>query len=104
MVKTKQMLVKEILSELPTATKILVRKFEQEDGSHVLAIGLNKEVPLHQHKSDIPARILVIKGAVTYIAGDKRTRLELFDEHIIPIGEYHAVEPHEDSIFLVIKK
>ncbi|MDX1602869.1 MAG: hypothetical protein R3209_07340 [Salinimicrobium sediminis] len=98
------MLVKEIISELPTATKILVRKFEQEAGSHVLAIGLNKDVILKEHKSDIPARILVIKGAVTYIAGEKRTRLELFDEHIIPVGEYHAVEPHEDSIFLVIKK
>ncbi|SOC79766.1 hypothetical protein SAMN06296241_1300 [Salinimicrobium sediminis] len=98
------MLVKEIISELPTATKILVRKFEQEAGSHVLAIGLNKDVILKEHKSDIPARILVIKGAVTYIAGEKRTRLELFDEHIIPVGEYHAVQPHEDSIFLVIKK
>lgn len=98
------MLVKEILSELSTAEKVLVRKFEQEEGSHVLVIGLNKEVILREHKSDIPARILVIKGSVTYIAGEKRTRLELFDEHIIPVGEYHAVEPHEDSIFLVIKK
>ena len=62
------MLVKEILSELQTATKPLVRKFEQEEGSHVLAIGLKKDVILKEHKSDIPARILVIKGAVTYIA------------------------------------
>lgn len=98
------MLIKEILSELPTATKVLVKRFEQEEGSHVLAIGLNRDVILKEHKSDIPARILVIKGAVTYIAGEKRTRLDLFDEHIIPVGEYHAVEPHEDSIFLVIKK
>ncbi len=98
------MLVKEILSELPTATKPAVRKFEQKEGSHVLAIGLNKNVLLKEHKSDIPAKILVIKGSITYITGDKRTNLDLFDEHIIPIGEYHAVEPHEDSIFLVIKK
>lgn len=98
------MLVKEILSELPTAAKPIVRKFEQEEGSHVLAIGLNKNVILKEHKSDIPARILVIKGAITYIAGKKRTELGLFDEHIIPVGEYHSVEPQEDSIFLVIKK
>lgn len=97
------MLVKEILSELPTATKIVVRKFEQEEGSHVLAIGLNKNVVLKEHKSDIPARILVIKGAITYIAGKNRVDLDLYDEHIIPIGEYHSVEPREDSIFLVIK-
>ena len=98
------MLVKEIISELPTATKPVVRKFEQEDGSHVFAIGLNGDVTLKEHKSDIPARILVIKGAITYIAGEKRTELGLFDEHIIPIGEYHSVEPKEESIFLVIKK
>jgi quercetin dioxygenase-like cupin family protein len=98
------MLVREILSELATATKPLVRKFPQEEGSHVLAIGLNKDVILKEHKSDIPARILVIKGAITYVAGEKKTQLDIFDEHIIPIGEYHSIEPQEDSIFLVIKK
>lgn len=98
------MLVKEILSELSSAKKPVIRKFEQEEGSHVLAIGLNRDVILKEHKSDIPARILVIKGAITYVAGENRTNLQLYDEHIIPIGEYHAVEPHEDSIFLVIKK
>lgn len=98
------MLVKEILSELSSAKKPVIRKFEQEEGSHVLAIGLNRDVILKEHKSDIPARILVIKGAITYVAGENRTNLKLYDEHIIPIGEYHAVEPHEDSIFLVIKK
>lgn len=98
------MLVKEILSELPDATKPVVRKFEQQDGSHVLAIGLKEGVVLKEHKSDIPARILVIKGAIKYITGSGSTQLGLFDEHIIPIGEYHSVEPREDSIFLVIKK
>lgn len=100
----KRMLVKEILSELPNATKPVVRKYEQQEGSHVLAIGLGKDVILKEHKSDIPARILVIKGRIIYVAGDKRTSLELFDEHMIPIGEYHSIEPQEDSIFLVIKK
>lgn len=98
------MLVKEIISELPGAKKPIVRRFEQESGSHVLAIGLNKDVVLKEHKSDIPARILVIKGSVTYRAGEKKVGLGLFDEHIIPIGEYHSVEPQEDSVFLVIKK
>lgn len=98
------MLLKEMIAELPTASKPLVKRFEQEEGSHVLAIGLNKEVLLKEHKSDIPARIVVIKGAITYIAGGKKTDLDIFDEYVIPIGEYHSVEPREDSIFLVIKK
>lgn len=98
------MLVKEILSELDTATKPVVKRFDQEEGSHVLAIGLNRNVILKEHKSDIPARILVIKGAIAYIAGDKKVNLSTFDDHIIPVGEYHSVEPKEDSIFLVIKK
>lgn len=97
------MIIKEILSELSSATKPVIGKFEQKEGSHVLAIGLNKDVVLKEHKSDIPARILVIKGSIVYIAGEKRKEIGLFEEHIIPIGEYHAVEPKEDSIFLVIK-
>lgn len=98
------MLLKELNKSLPTATKPLVKRFEQEEGSHVLAIGLGKNVILKEHKSDIPAKIVMIKGAVTYIAGDERTSLNVFDEHIIPVGEYHSIEPQEDSIFLVIKK
>lgn len=98
------MLLKEILAELSTSTKPIVKRIDQKGGSHVLAIGLGKDVILKEHKSDIPAKILVMKGAITYIAGDKRTELGVFDEHVIPIGEYHSVEPQEDSIFLVIKK
>lgn len=98
------MLLKEINKNLSTATKPLVKRFEQEEGSHVLAIGLGKDVILKEHKSDIPASIVMIKGAVTYIAGEERTSLNVFDEHIIPVGEYHSIEPQEDSIFLVIKK
>lgn len=97
------MLLTEMNAELSAASKPLVKKFDQKDGSHVLAIGLNKNVSLKEHKSDIPARIVVIKGAITYIAGENRTTLNLFDEHVIPIGEYHSVETGENSIFLVIK-
>ncbi|WP_029036749.1 cupin domain-containing protein [Salinimicrobium xinjiangense] len=97
-------MLKDMIEQLTTASKPLVKRFEQEEGSHVLAIGLGKDVILKEHKSDIPARILVIKGAIIYIAGDKRKELNIYDEHVIPVGEYHSVEPLEDSVFLVIKK
>ena len=70
---------------------------------HVLAIGLAENVTLQEHKSDIPAKIAVIQGEISYVAGGKKTRLSLFDEHVIPVGEYHSVETHGDSLFLVIK-
>ena len=98
------MIIKEILAQLPHAVKPVVKKYEQEAGSHVLAIGLNKNVILKEHKSDVPARILVIKGAINYVTAKKRVQIALFEEHEIPVGEYHSIEPQEDSIFLVIKQ
>lgn len=98
------MFIKEILADLPGAAKPIIRKYEQKEGSNILAIGLNQNVILKEHKSDIPARILVIKGAINYVTKEKRVEIALFEEHVIPVGEYHSVEPQEDSIFLVIKK
>ncbi|NJW52333.1 hypothetical protein [Salinimicrobium oceani] len=98
------MLLKELNRELSSASKPLVKRFEQAEGSHVLAIGLNHDVILKEHKSDIPARIVVIKGAITYISGNNSIHLDVFDELEIPIGEYHSIEPREASIFFVIKK
>lgn len=97
------MILKEILSEMKTAQKPVWKKLQEGKDFHVLAIGLAENVHLHEHKSDIPAKIVVVQGEISYVAGEKKTRLSLFDEHVIPVGEYHSVEAHKDSLFLVIK-
>ncbi|MFD2517678.1 hypothetical protein [Salinimicrobium flavum] len=99
------MILKEILSETGTAGKPVVRKLQQGKAtdSHVLAIGLGKEVVLRDHKSDIPAKIVVLKGKMVYKEKDTKVVLQALDEYDIPVGEIHRVEAIEDSLFIVIK-
>ena len=88
---------------MEAAKKPVVKKLQEGKEGHVLAIGMQAEVILKEHKSDIPAKIVVIKGQIAYNAGDKHTILDLFQEYNIPVGEYHWVQALKDSLFLVIK-
>ena len=97
------MTLKEVLKEMEAAKKPVVKKLQEAKEGHVLAIGMQAEVILKEHKSDIPAKIVVIKGQIAYNAGDKQTLLDLFEEYNIPVGEYHWVQALKDSLFLVIK-
>ena len=97
------MTLKEVLKEMEAAKKPVVKKLQEGKEGHVLAIGMQSEVILKEHKSDIPAKIVVIKGQIAYNAEDEQIILDLFEEFDIPVGEYHWVQALKDSIFLVIK-
>lgn len=97
------MIIKEIISELESSAKPVYKMLRKGENYHVLAIGFNKNMILEKHKSNIPARILVIKGEVVYNHDGGNTTLGLYDEYEIPVEETHWVEAKEDSMMLVIK-
>lgn len=97
------MILKEILSEIKTADKPVVKKLQYGKEQQVLAIGLKENVILKEHKTDIPAKLVVLKGKVVYRIQNMEKELELFDEQPIEVGVLHSVEAREDSLFLVIK-
>ena len=96
-------ILKEVLKEVESAKKPVVKKLQEGKEGHVLAIGMQAEVVLKEHKSDIPAKIVVIKGQIAYNAGDNQKIISLYEEHDIPVAEYHWVQALKDSLFLVIK-
>lgn len=97
------MILKQIAEEIQHSDKPVVKKLQEAEGGHVLAIGLKHKVLLQEHKSDVPAKILVIKGKIAYHRKEEKTILDLWEEYDIPAGEYHRVSALEDSLFLVIK-
>lgn len=97
------MILKEILQELETSKDPVYKMLRKGENSHTLAIGFKKGMLLKKHKSDIPARIVVIKGEVVYNSDNGSTTLGLYDEYEIPIKEFHWVEANEDSLMLVMK-
>ena len=97
------MTIKEIVKELETAEKPVAKMLRKGEAFNVLAIGFRKGMVLTKHKSNLPARLVVIKGEVVYNNDSKGTTLSLYDEYEIPVDEIHWVEANEDSIITVIK-
>lgn len=97
------MILKEIVQELEHAKDPVYKMLRKGESSHILAIGFKKGMLLKKHKSDIPARIVVIKGRVVYNSEHEATPLGLYEEYEIPVGEFHWVEANQDSMILVLK-
>lgn len=97
------MILKDVITQTENADQPVVKRLQEGKDFHVLAIGLKEKVVLKEHKTDIPAKLVVIKGEVVYKTSEDEVRLGLYDEHVIQVGQLHSVEALEDSLFLVIK-
>ncbi len=97
------MILKDVLAKIETADKPVVKRLQEGKNFHVLAIGLKEKVVLEEHKSNVPAKVVVIKGQVIFKTSGLEITLGLYDEHVINVGELHSVEALKDSLFLVIK-
>lgn len=102
-IKDSKMILKEIIQELETSKDPVYKMLRKGETSHILAIGFKKNMLLKKHKSDIPARIVVIKGEVVYHNENGSTTLSLYEEYEIPVKEFHWVVANEDSLMLVMK-
>jgi len=56
---------------------------------------------LDQHKTHLPARLLVLSGDVTYIQAGTQTRLKQYDFIDIPINIIHEVYANTDSLCML---
>lgn len=97
------MILKEILSEIKTTDKPVVKKLQNGKEHQVLAIGLQKNAVLKEHKTDIPAKLYVLKGEVVYRTGGNESIVKQYEEQVINVGDLHSVKANENSLFLVIK-
>ena len=97
------MIIKDILKQIETAEKPVAKMLRKGEHFHVLAIGFKKDMILAEHTSSLPARLLVVKGAVVYNDAQGPHPLGLYDEFEIPVDDPHWVEASEDSLILVIK-
>lgn len=97
------MILKDVLAQTENAEKPVVKRLQEGKDFHVLAIGLKETVVLKEHKTDVPAKLVLIKGQVVFKTAEAEVTLGLYDEHVINVGELHSVEALKDSLFLVIK-
>jgi len=88
----------------PVAQVVQITQDSQSTScSKVMVIAFKKGMMLKEHKTDVCAKLLVIKGSVIYKEGSQQEKLFLYDEKIIPVAVLHSVEAIEDSLCLLFK-
>lgn len=97
------MMFSELLQKLETAENPVAEIIQKTDCCKVLVIGFKKGMILKEHKTDIPARLLVIKGSVIYKEKNHQEALSLYDMENIQPDILHSVEAKEDSLCLLFK-
>lgn len=97
------MMFKEIFQKLENAENPVVQVVQKTNCSKGIVIAFKKGMILKEHKTDVPAKLLIIKGSVIYKEPILQEQLFLYDEIEIPVGVLHSVEAIEDSLCLVFK-
>ena len=97
------MTIKQILKDLESAKRPVAKVLQSGTNFKVIAIGFTKNMVLEDHKTDIPAKLIVLEGKVVYKEGEKMVMLSQYEETPIPAGVMHSVTALEDSLCVVIK-
>ena len=94
-------MVHEIQEKLKTASKPVARLYYKSGDVKQIFIGFNQGMNLDQHKTHLPARLLVLSGDVTYIQAGAQTRLKQYEFKDIPINIIHEVYANADSLCML---
>lgn len=97
------MTIKEIKKDLETAKRPVPKVLKSGDSFKVIIIGFKDKMVLDDHKTDIPARLVVLEGQVVYKEGDKTVIMSQYDEVNIPVNVIHSVTALSDSLCMVVK-
>ena len=96
------MIINEVLAQLQTANAPVIKVLQAHAGGKTLVLGFKAGMTLKEHRTAIPARLLVIGGSVAYKEDGKLIRLGQYDDMEIPVNVLHAVEAMEDSVCLLL--
>jgi quercetin dioxygenase-like cupin family protein len=96
-------IITEINKKLATTDKPVARIFYKSGEHKIMLMGFLKGMILEQHKTSVPARLLVMSGLVTYKQGNEPTTLQQYDFFDIPVDVLHEVHAEEDSLCMLIQ-
>jgi len=95
------MIIKEIFEQLVTSEHPVAKALHSGEHFRVLAIGFKSGMKLKEHQARMPSKLTVLTGEVIYSEGEKKVKLEQYDEVNIPVNTLHSVEAVQDSLCLL---
>lgn len=97
------MIIEQVREQMALATGPVVKILKQSDSYKMMVIGLKKDAVLKEHKTAIPARLIVTEGNVLYKENERSVDLKRDADFEIPINVLHSLLALEDSICLLIQ-
>ncbi len=95
-------IAKEIKFDIEKPFVLSVRKTETVN---IFAVGLLKDQVLAKHKTQLPALLIVLQGAILFRINSAEIRLSTLDTYQIPIDTEHDVTGmDEENIFIITKE
>lgn len=95
------MKLKEIMSEIETASHPVAKALHVCGNFKTMAIGFKKGMILKKHVTHRPAKLFLLQGKVNYIENSVATSLTMYDEINIPVDVIHSAEAIEDSLCIL---
>lgn len=96
-------IIKEIQEKLMSSTKPIARLYHKNESSKTLFIRFNSGMALDQRKTNVPVRLMVLKGKMTYKQENDITTLHQYETKEIPKDILHEVYADEDSLWMLIQ-
>jgi quercetin dioxygenase-like cupin family protein len=97
------MTIKEVVSKLETSNHPVAQALYKTEQIKVIVIGFKKGMILKDHQTNLPAKLTLLKGKVVYNQLGIETKMDEYDEVIIPINTIHNVLALEDSLCILIQ-
>lgn len=94
-------IIKQALAELETKTNPVAKVLHKATDSKAIIMVFKKDMILKEHKSALPAKLTIFKGAVSFVMLGETTILNQYDTMDIPMNEVHAVTALEDTVALL---
>jgi quercetin dioxygenase-like cupin family protein len=85
------MIIEQVREQMASATGPVVKILKQGNGYKVIAIGLKKGAVLKEHKTAVPATLIVTEGNVTYHEHERSVELKRDADFEIPINVLHSL-------------
>jgi quercetin dioxygenase-like cupin family protein len=97
------MIIEQVREQMASAAGPVVKLIKQGQGYKMMAIGLKKGAVLKEHKTGVPAILIVSEGHITYNEHDRSVDLQRDADFEIPVNVLHSLMAKEDSICLLIQ-
>ena len=97
------MVIEQVREQMQQAAGAVVKILKQGGSYKMMAIGLKKGAVLKEHKTAVPATLIVIEGDILYNEAERSVPLKKDNDFEIPVNVLHGLLALEDSICLLIQ-